>query len=340
MASSDSVSKVTKRRDAKQTSEKDGSRDKIVKQSKDTTTQPEEKDKPLRYGRMPRISKERIISRGVFIFGVIIYVWYTSRGGKLTSLAVQKEVLQQRGMAVDCDQEFADEIAYFPGCVPKKCGRYVSDKIVTSSEAEALLKVAKKGIALGGSEGGASVLDLHSGALSYGKKFVNVYSMEESKKLFTPQDLNTYKLVKEKIKRQIAQIYQIDSDSLYLTHPTFFSKLNNRDPQTDHDEYWHPHIDKVTYESFHYTSLLYLSDHGIDFKGGRLVFIDGPMSKPKGNVTVEPRKGRVTMFTSGAENVHFVEKVTSGDRYAITVSFTCDISKSIGDPTGTYQNRI
>lgn len=38
------------------------------------------------------------------------------------------------------------------------------------------------------------------------------------------------------------------------------------------------------------------------------------------------------MFTSGSENLHFVEKVTSGERYALTVSFTCDIEAAIKDP--------
>lgn len=83
-----------------------------------------------------------------------------------------------------------------------------------------------------------------------------------------------------------------------------------------------------TYKSFHYTSLLYLTDYGRDFQGGRFVFMD------KDNVTraVEPRKARVTMFTSGSENVHYVEKVTSGTRYALTVSFTCDPTSAISDP--------
>ena len=39
-------------------------------------------------------------------------------------------------------------------------------------------------------------------------------------------------------------------------------------------KYWHVHIDKETYESFHFTSLLYLTDYGIDFKGGSFVFVD------------------------------------------------------------------
>jgi hypothetical protein len=39
------------------------------------------------------------------------------------------------------------------------------------------------------------------------------------------------------------------------------------------------------------------------------------------------------MFTSGSENVHYVERVTSGTRYALTVSFTCDQKYAIDDPS-------
>lgn len=81
-----------------------------------------------------------------------------------------------------------------------------------------------------------------------------------------------------------------------------------------------------TYKSFHYTTLLYLGDYGIDFKGGRFVFIDD-----KYNSTVEPRKGRVSMFTSGSENYHYVEKVTDGVRYAMTVAFSCDKKYEINE---------
>ena len=41
--------------------------------------------------------------------------------------------------------------------------------------------------------------------------------------------------------------------------------------------------------------------------------------------------GRVLFFTSGSENVHFVEPVKAGERYAITISFTCDREKGISD---------
>lgn len=41
------------------------------------------------------------------------------------------------------------------------------------------------------------------------------------------------------------------------------------------------------------------------------------------------------MFTSGSENIHFVERVKSGVRYALTVSFTCDKKYAIKDPSIT-----
>lgn len=85
-----------------------------------------------------------------------------------------------------------------------------------------------------------------------------------------------------------------------------------------------------TYESFHYTSLVYLNDYGKDFKGGRFYFMQDLKSSTK-NTTVEPRAGRILMFTSGSENPHAVERVLEGTRFAITVSFTCDTKLAIDD---------
>ncbi|XP_022904094.2 2-oxoglutarate and iron-dependent oxygenase domain-containing protein 3-like [Onthophagus taurus] len=284
-----------------------------------------------KFGLLPRFPHQRVWSRLVLVIGIMIYVYYYSTKVKVVTFARQGEILEQRGHNFQCDVDFEEDLVNFPECTPGACGRFVSDKIVTSTEAEILLKLAKKGLELGGSDGGASVLDLHSGALSYGRKFINVYSLEKSDEVFTAPDLTVYKIVKEKIKYAIAQLFDLHPDFIYLTHPTFFSRLTNAEPKTEHDEYWHTHIDKDTYESFHYTSLLYLNDYNYDFRGGRFVFVDGPFEK-RTNVTVEPRKGRVSMFTSGAENTHFVERVESGTRYAVTISFTCDITKSIEDP--------
>ena len=88
------------------------------------------------------------------------------------------------------------------------------------------------------------------------------------------------------------------------------------------DRYWHPHVDKITYGSFEYTCLLYLSTHGAkeDFTGGEFVFVDtvaeaGSRGPGKAGITagkatsskgVQPRKGRLSCFSSGEENTHHI----------------------------------
>ena len=98
-----------------------------------------------------------------------------------------------RGQKFECSNDYRSELSKFPGCVPEKCGRLVTDKLITSSEADTLLKIAKSGLSLGGSDGGARTLDLHSGALSMGKKFVNVYSLDGAKKIFNTADFAIYR---------------------------------------------------------------------------------------------------------------------------------------------------
>lgn len=81
------------------------------------------------------------------------------------------------------------------GCTPRKCGRVVFDTLVKPSEVAALLNIAKRGLSMGGSTGGASILDLHSGALSHGNAFVNIFKLEEARNLFTEQDFKIYRCV-------------------------------------------------------------------------------------------------------------------------------------------------
>ncbi|XP_061563743.1 urotensin-2 receptor 2 [Cololabis saira] len=235
---------------------------------------------------------------------------------------------QPRVYSFLCSEDYQNYKRY-PGCTPQECGRAVTDAVVTREEAQVLRRLAERGLALAGSEGGASILDLHSGALSMGKQFVNIYRYfgDQLRDVFTQEDFDLYRDVRGRIQAAIAETFGLDPTLMYLTKPTFFSRINSTEARTQHDEYWHAHIDKETYGSFDYTSLLYLSDYGSDFTGGRFIFMD-----KNANRTVEPRAGRISFFTSGSENLHRVEKVAWGTRYAITVSFTCDPAQGISDP--------
>ncbi|XP_041473402.1 2-oxoglutarate and iron-dependent oxygenase domain-containing protein 3-like isoform X1 [Lytechinus variegatus] len=285
-------------------------------------------DPPSKY----RSTGRRILIRLSTIAALLVgaHLYFGQDQSTLKPFAKQTETLPAKFIYVKCSDDFEADRTSFPECAPKVCGRGVMDTIVSEKEARQLVEVAKKGLSYGGSNGGASILDLHSGALSKGDSFINIYQYLEHNNLgnvFSSEDIKLYRKVADTIKRAIAARFQIPAQKLYLTHPTFFSRMNNKKAKTIHDEYWHSHVDKKTYETFDYTSLLYLTNYGVDFKGGRFVFID-----EKANSTVEPKLGRLSFFTSGSENTHFVEKVSSGTRYAITVSFTCDKKHAIQYP--------
>ncbi|XP_065708601.1 2-oxoglutarate and iron-dependent oxygenase domain-containing protein 3 isoform X2 [Patagioenas fasciata] len=163
------------------------------------------------------------------------------------------EVLARRGdslrdtfIEVPCSEDY-DSHKRFEGCTPRKCGRGVTDAVITREEAERIRRIAERGLSLGGSDGGASILDLHSGALSLGKHFVNLYRYfgDKIQDIFTEEDFALYRDVRQRIQQRIAQAFGISAASLYLTKPTFFSRINSTGAKTTHDEYWHPHVDKA-----------------------------------------------------------------------------------------------
>ncbi|XP_033100491.1 2-oxoglutarate and iron-dependent oxygenase domain-containing protein 3-like [Anneissia japonica] len=276
-----------------------------------------------------KIPWNRMLMRFILIGGLIFVMHIFSNSDDLVAFAKRDETVPKRRHSLPCSKDYADDLKKFKDCAPKHCGRVVMDGLIKENEAERLLKVAKQGLALGGSNGGASILDLHSGALSKGNAFVDIYQLIESGSLdiFTKEDFDLYKKVASKVQLAIAGEFSIPANSLHLTKPTFFSRMNTKPAKTIHDEYWHPHVDKETYKTFDYTSLVYLSNYGNDFEGGRFVFID-----KKSNSTIEPKLGRLSFFTSGSENQHYVEKVSKGTRYAMTISFTCDKKERIDYP--------
>ena len=115
--------------------------------------------------------------------------------------------------------------------------------------------------------------------------------------------------------------------------------------------YWNPHVDKANRCLYDFSSILYLTSHGVDFGGGRFVFLDGDgdgdgdgcarddssageeepaAANARGGTAaararasaVAPRVGRFVAFTSGLENVHHVEPVTHGERFTLSAWFT------------------
>eukprot|EP00529_Nitzschia_sp_RCC80_P012882 CAMPEP_0113499288 /NCGR_PEP_ID=MMETSP0014_2-20120614/31664_1 /TAXON_ID=2857 /ORGANISM="Nitzschia sp." /LENGTH=586 /DNA_ID=CAMNT_0000393445 /DNA_START=51 /DNA_END=1808 /DNA_ORIENTATION=- /assembly_acc=CAM_ASM_000159 len=107
------------------------------------------------------------------------------------------------------------------------------------------------------------------------------------------------------------------------------------------------HTDEATHSGYHYSCVLYLSTQGVDFEGGNFVFNDpAPGDAQKRDeeddeyemdmmtlveeirragrelTPFHPTRGAAVIFSSGWENMHEVEKITSGVRYAVPCFFT------------------
>lgn len=121
-------------------------------------------------------------------------MYFSTQKDTFKPLAKQTEQITGKGQIIECSPEYLKELQTFDKCVPKDCGRFITDTVISSREADALLAILKKGISLAGSAGGASILDLHSGALSKGQHFVNIFKQPEAQGLFTESDFAIYKV--------------------------------------------------------------------------------------------------------------------------------------------------
>ena len=124
------------------------------------------------------------------------------------------------------------------------------------------------------------------------------------------------------------------------------------------------HTDEATHSGYHYSCVIYLSTHGEDFDGGAFVFNDpdpeagqSAAKRPTSDMEFSeaalaeylqnsnrdgrlitpfhPTKGAAVIFSSGWENMHEVETLTAGTRYAVPCFFTtCPVPDVAYDQMG------
>lgn len=211
------------------------------------------------------------------------------------------------------------------------CSRNIIDGIFSNADVEDLLMIAHKGMNRRIDVGGPTILDINTGYIRDSEGLDNLFNIPND--MFTPDDFSRYAKIIQKLKESVEHYFNIED--LYFTAPTFISRLDGRDTWKSkgiHDEYWHPHADMNNTEHYHYSGLLYLSTYMQDFQGGRLIFVNKDNYHFQENLSnaeqiVEPKLGRVVLFTAGPENTHYVEKVTDGQRFVLSFWFTCDASK-------------
>jgi hypothetical protein len=134
------------------------------------------------------------------------------------------------------------------------------------------------------------------------------------------------------------------------------------------------HTDEATHSGYHYSCVLYLSTQGQDFEGGDFIFNDPAPASSMDNLDASsegyahrdqsdyyeeepilsldeqmrifrysgrkltpfhPTRGSAVIFSSGWENMHEVDTVTSGVRYTVPCFFTtCPV------PDAAYQHMV
>lgn len=215
-------------------------------------------------------------------------------------------------------------------CLPQQCSRLVKDDIFAEEDIEKLKTLANKGYATRGvdgkGEGGPTILDINTGYIRDSAGLENLFSREDSEMIFTEEDFAVYGRIISGLKAEVMSA--TGAQELYFTAPTFITRLDGREswePNEIHDQYWHVHADRNNTNHYHYSGLLYLSMFEEDFTGGRVIFYDADTSNVE--MVVEPRPGRVLIFTAGHENPHKVERVSSGQRLVLAFWFTCDPQK-------------
>jgi len=295
---------------------------------------------PLRTRYNPKLTdKQSIISHKLLAklvigAGAVIYLIVSKmrEGDSYVSMArVDETVTSKRFQQFLCSPAYKREIqALDQSCLPSQCGRFMLDDVITLDESHKLLNMAKKGLSKGIPTGGISTLDLDTGDMPHSENAIKLF--ESHPDVFTVQEFQLFNAVKNRVKEHIAEHYNVDYDKLYLTSPTFFSELTAVPPMTREDQYWQSQIDKDVNPMYHYSSHLFLTNYKRDFTGGRFVFVDNHM---KINRTIDPKEGRLVVFTSGHENRYRVEEVSGGTRYALSLGFSCDPSNQIAQPGST-----
>lgn len=81
--------------------------------------------------------------------------------------------------------------------------------------------------------------------------------------------------------------------------------------------------DKEANKHVQFSVYIFLTRYSKNHIGGKFIITDVENKKRK-NVIIEPKGGRVLVYSSGSENTHFIENIVSGHLSFLSLSFTCD----------------
>jgi len=201
------------------------------------------------------------------------------------------------------------------------CFRYFNDFIFDDNEADILISLAKKAFEYSKpNNDGIITFDIVTGQLSNNGKSINLKThLENGKSIFSKEEITTFLNLKEKVTNHIRTKFELDN--LYLTKPVVFTKLSSHSKTDKIAEYWNDQTDEVTWKPTQYSAILQLNTYIKEFLGGRFSFRN---ADNRTILSIQPKKARLLVFTSGAENEYYQERMLSDDYFTLKLSFTCD----------------
>ena len=145
----------------------------------------------------------------------------------------------------------------------------------------------------------------------------------------------------ERLRRCIADQYDVPLSSL-MPDSAFVSRISaapaiEKSVQEARDDYGQMHSDECSIQC-HYSAVLYLSTQGSEFSGGDFVFCDGTSAGGLRETRLSPKNGQGIYFSSGWENLHYVDAVQSGTRFAVPVFFTTAANPITADGGPVFAN--
>jgi hypothetical protein len=91
----------------------------------------------------------------------------------------------------------------------------------------------------GGGAGGATIMDLPSGALSYGNQFINLHALlAKNHQALPAEPSEILKSVMSRVRHEVSRFFGVNK--IMGTTPRFISRMDQKPAQTMHDEYWSP----------------------------------------------------------------------------------------------------
>jgi hypothetical protein len=190
------------------------------------------------------------------------------------------------------------------------------------------------------------------------------FTFNNLEKVATPTILQFVRLI-ERVRRTIAHEYGLPLKTilpLQAYSRKYVAGATQQGGGGGEGDFVTLHTDESTHSGYHYSCVLYLSTQGEDFEGGDFVFND-PAPKSEDDAVQDeeehdyeltgvsliesirragrkltpfhPTRGAAVIFSSGWENMHEVETITSGIRYAVPCFFTtCPV------PEAAYEQMV